>query len=105
MADRLSFMPLAYEEPRPIMTPPRVHATDQLVLETRLALDEHAGNPEQMAQWIAERLEEFGALQASPVFDMEGNGPMCSWCQGSWALCGHAQLSEVLDEHGEDDDE
>ena len=95
--DGLSFMPLAYNN-RAVMVPPTVQATDQLVLETRLALDETAGDPERMAQWIAERIEEFGALQATPVFDMEGNGPMCSWCSAFWPLCGHAKRSELLED-------
>lgn len=92
----LSFMPLAYND-RPVMMPPRVQATDQLVTETRIALEETGGDPERMAQWIAERIEEFGALQAEPVFDMEGSGPICSWCSALWPLCGHATRSEVLD--------
>lgn len=93
-------MPLAYDD-RPVMRPPRVQATDQLVLETRLALDEFGGDPERMAQWVAERIEEFGALQAQPTFDMDGCGPLCSWCGVLWPLCGHHQKSELIGE-GED---
>lgn len=92
----LSFMPLAYESPRPVGAKPRVHATDQLIYETERALEDTQGTPEQMAQWIAERIEEYGAMQSMPVFDMEGNGPMCSWCGGIWGLCGHAAISEVV---------
>lgn len=96
----LTFMPLAYND-RPVMVPPQVQATDQLVLETRLALEETNADPERMAQWVAERIEEYGALQAEPVFDMEGAGPICSWCGAFWPLCGHAKRSEVLDEGDE----
>jgi len=94
-ADALSFMPLAYND-RPVLQPPTARATDQLVLETRVALEETGADPVRMADWIAERIEEFGAIQAAPTFDMEGNGPMCSWCGSLWPLCGHGRRSEVL---------
>lgn len=92
-------MPLAYDT-RPVMRPPKVEATSQLVLETRIALEETGGDPERMAQWVAERIEEFGALQSQPIFDMEGNGPICSWCGTIWPLCGHSERSEVLGDDG-----
>lgn len=94
--DKLSFMPLAYQQSRPVMQPPKVYATDHLVLETRLATEETGADPERMAQWIAERIEEFGAITSLPVFDMEGNGPICSWCAAMWPLCGHASRSEMV---------
>jgi hypothetical protein len=97
VSDRISFIPLAYND-RPVMTPPSVAATDQLILETRLALEETGGDAVQMADWIAQRIEEFGAMQAEPMFDMEGNGPICSWCAAFWPLCGHSKRSEVLGE-------
>lgn len=91
----LSFVPLAYPGTRPLGQVPEVTATDQLVLETRIALEETGGDPERMAQWIAERIEEFGAITSRGVFTMDGDGPVCSWCHTFWGLCGHDKRTEM----------
>ena len=42
-----------------------------------------------VAQWIVERIEEYGAQHARLVFSVEGNGPFCSYCGSIAAYCGH----------------
>lgn len=66
-----------------------VEPTPDFVYEVRRALDDHEGNPVGLAKWICERIEEFGNQDARPVFDMQGNGPSCSWCGALAMLCQH----------------
>lgn len=37
--------------------------------------------------------ERFGAAIATPSFNMDGSGPVCSWCGEWWPLCGHHRAS------------
>lgn len=88
---------------RPLMSrPPRMRASTQFVREVRDAFelvdDRHAGD---VADWIADKLERFAALHARPVFEMNGNGPTCSYCSMPWPLCGHHHLSGETTEDDE----
>lgn len=94
---------------RPVMSRPQTPvATSLFIREVRDALlivdDDAARNA---ADWIVQHMEGMGAASARPVFDMDGNGPQCSWCGIIWPLCGHHHTSEVLDEdedeEGQDD--
>lgn len=58
-----------------------------------------------MADWIVNFAERFGAYQAAPMFDMDGNGPRCSWCGTIWPLCGHHHMTGRNLEEDDDDDE
>lgn len=83
---------------RPVMAPPPpVVATSKFIREVRAALgiadDDRA---REAADWIVDKMERFGASTAEPVFDMQGNGPRCSWCGTIWPLCGHHHQSEVM---------
>lgn len=76
--------------------PPRVRASKKLIREVAEALhiqDEDAAR--EAADWIADKMERFGARTAQGVFGLHGNGPFCSWCGAVWPLCGCAHLSEV----------
>ncbi len=83
--------------------PPRVKASKKLILEVRdaLGLDDDAAV--KAADWIADKMERFGAFSAHMSFDAEGNGPQCSWCGMVWPLCGHHHLSGWGDDEPEDD--
>lgn len=94
---------LAGPESRPVMSiPPRVEASKKFIAEVADALD--LGSDQEMfaADWIADKMERFGASMAEPVFDMDGNGPVCSWCKALWPLCGHQHQSVIL--HGDEDE-
>lgn len=82
---------------RPLMSkPPRVQASKKLIQEVADALhidDDDAAR--EAADWIADKMERFGARTARGVIDMDGNGPQCSWCSAIWPLCGCSHLSEV----------
>lgn len=79
---------------RPVMSiPPRMLATSKFVNEVRAELDLDPEVAEKVADWVADKMERFGARMAQPVFDMDGNGPICSWCTTIWPLCGHHHLS------------
>ena len=90
-------------EKRPLMSKPsRVFASKKLIREVAEALniaDEDVARD--TADWIADKMERFGARTARGVLDLEGNGPVCSWCSTIWPLCGCAHLSEV--DFGDDD--
>ena len=82
-------------ENRPVMSrPPKLTATRAFV---QLVEDARRDNPtpEAFADWVANFAEEYGASTAEPMFDMEGHGPLCSWCATIWPLCGHQHMSEV----------
>ena len=85
---------------RPVMSkPPRLLASAKFIREVREALSiEDDERAREAADWIADKMERFGARFAQPVFDLKGNGPICSWCGVIWPLCGHHHLSGVLDE-------
>ena len=96
---------LSHGGTRPVMSkPPRMRASRAFVREVRDALNLADDEAEGAADWIADKMERFGAHFARPVFDMEGNGPQCSWCSMPWPLCGHHHLSAAIDDD-EDDSE
>jgi len=79
--------------------PPRLLPSAKLVRQVRIACDlEDDATAERVAYWAADWGERLGARTARPVFDMEGNGPQCSWCGAIWPLCGHHHLSEEIDD-------
>ncbi|MCD2116775.1 MULTISPECIES: hypothetical protein [Rhodococcus] len=88
---------------RPLMSePPRFRASRSFTREVRdeLGLDE--AQAEHAADWIADKMERYAALHSRPVFDMDGNGPQCSFCSMPWPFCGHHHLSgELSEEEGE----
>lgn len=59
-----------------------------------------ADTPREVAQWVAERIEEYATQWARPVFDMGGNGPFCSACGAIGAICGHPERSIIADDEG-----
>lgn len=80
---------LAQSGSRPVMsTPPPMQASRKLVQIVADARDQSTSD-EDLADWLADFMERFGARTAQPVIDMEGNGPLCSWCSAIWPLCGH----------------
>ncbi|UPK64947.1 hypothetical protein MYP14_06235 [Rhodococcus pyridinivorans] len=78
-----------------ISGPPQVFASRDFTREVREALALTDEQAERAADWIADKMERFGALTARPVFDLEGVGPQCSWCSMVWPLCGHDQSTGV----------
>lgn len=83
---------------RPVMSrPPRQIASKKFVREVADML-ERSNSTEDVADWIADKMERFGAFFAEPMFDTEGNGPTCSWCKTLWPLCGHHHLSQRIHE-------
>ncbi len=88
---------------RPVMSkPPRMTASKEFVREVAIVLD-GVEDATALADWVADKMERFGARTARPVFDMDGNGPQCSWCGQIWPLCGDHHLSEALPDEGEED--
>ena len=101
-AGEFSHIFLPYD-PRPVMTrPPRTRASRKFVVEVREALGLSDDEADDAADWIADKMERFGASFSQPVFDMDGNGPMCSFCGAIWPLCGHHHLSGVSNDNAED---
>ncbi|WP_017791898.1 hypothetical protein [Leucobacter salsicius] len=94
---------------RPLMSkPPEFKAARVFVDRVMAELDvPDRERAEFMADWIVNFAERFGASAAQPMFDMEGNGPQCSWCGQIWPLCGHHHMSEEIsdDEAKEHDDD
>lgn len=92
---------------RPLMSlPPRLVASRKFILEVRDALHiEDDDQAREAADWIIDKMERFGARTAEGVFDLQGNGPKCSWCGMIWPLCGHHHQSEVTFDDDEPDDE
>ena len=83
---------------RPVMSkPPRYVASREFVREVADVLD-RAASPDEVADWVIDKMERFGALMAEPMFDTEGNGPICSWCKTIWPLCGHHHQSQRIHE-------
>jgi hypothetical protein len=91
---------------RPVMSiPPRQVASSKFIREVKHALDiTDEDRARVVADWVIDKMERFGAATARGVFDMNGNGPQCSWCGVIWPLCGHHHQSEVIDEDEEEDD-
>lgn len=95
-------------ETRPVMSkPPKLTATKKWIQQVEDATydcSHPSGHLDhgKFADWILNAMEEFAAMNARPVFDMDGQGPQCSTCGMIWPLCGHHHLSE---EAGEDDPE
>lgn len=90
------FLPTA---PRAVMSvPPRTQASSLFVHEVRDALGLDDETAVRVADWAADKMERFGAAFAQPVFDMDGNGPICSWCTTLWPLCGHQHQSAMLED-------
>lgn len=88
---------LPAETGRAVMSmPPRMRASAAFVREVRDALNLDTDAAADAADWIADKMERFGAAFAQPVFDMDGNGPICSWCTTVWPLCGHHHISAML---------
>lgn len=84
----------------PMSRPPRVQASRLFASEVQQVIEE-ATSTEQIADWIADKMERFGALMAEPMFDTHGNGPICSWCKTIWPLCGHHHVSQRVHEIGD----
>ena len=78
----------------PMTKPPRMIASSKFVREVRELLDQ-TRSVEDVADWIIDKMERFGATGAQPVFGMDGTGPCCSWCGVIWPLCGHHHLTQV----------
>ena len=84
---------------RPLMSvPPRMLPSRKLIDQIRVACDLDDATAERVAHWAADWGERLGARTAEPVFDMDGNGPACSWCGQLWPLCGHQHQSEEIKE-------
>lgn len=84
---------------RPLMSvPPQMRASKLFIREVRDELNLDNERAESAADWIADKMERYGALFARPVFDMDGNGPQCSFCSMPWPLCGHHHLSGECDD-------
>ena len=81
--------------------PPASTATSKMVRIVRDGLAD-CDTPEQAADWVLNFAIRFAAYHAEPVFDMHGNGPVCSYCGGLWPVCGHSHMSGVLD--GDEDE-
>lgn len=89
---------------RPVMSvPSRLIASVKFIRQVQdglgIADDDRA---REAADWVLDKMERFGAYTARPVFDMDGNGPQCSWCGAIWPLCGHHHQAY---QPGEDDEQ
>ena len=84
---------------RPVMSkPPRTEASKKFIQQVKEGCDLWGFSDfevQDAADWVADKMERFGARTARPVFDMHGRGPVCSWCDTIWPMCGCHHLSEV----------
>lgn len=87
--DPVELRPLA-SRPAPLI------ATNLFVREVQEALNDKTS--QEQADWVLNKMESFAAFFAQPVFDMEGGGPLCSFCTAIWPLCGHHHMSGLSDE-------
>ncbi|WP_030149431.1 hypothetical protein [Mycetocola saprophilus] len=89
---------------KPMSPPPTPLASVKFVREVKdaLGLDDDAAPA--AADWVVGKLHRFLAIDAQPVFDMEGQGPLCSACFMFWPLCGHHVLSEWSPDADEEDE-
>lgn len=103
MSDEFHGIAITPGESRPLMSrPPRLIASAKFIREVRDALGiEDYDRAREAADWVLDKMERFGARTAQPMFDMEGNGPRCSWCGGIWPLCGCHHLSEEVQDEKE----
>lgn len=84
-------------ETRPVMSKPRpFKATKKFIRHVQDNLDIPDEKAFEAADWILNLMERYGANSAEPVFDMDGNGPKCSWCGMIWPLCGRHHMSSNL---------
>lgn len=82
---------------RPVMSiPPAPIATDDFIREVADALNLDGDAAREAADWIVGKLDRYAAWHAEPVFDMDGAGPVCSYCKAIWPLCGHHHQSAAL---------
>ena len=89
MSARQAFEPFTYITSHPQGIPLKiVDPTPEFVREVERAMDDSA-TPRELAQWVADRIEEHGSQHARPVFSIEGSGPFCSYCGAIGAICGH----------------
>lgn len=86
----------------PMSKPPRMKATKRFIREVQDALGIPDERATEAADWVVNKMERYGAYFAEPVFDMDGNGPKCSFCGMIWPLCGHHHMSGAL---GDDKDD
>ncbi len=95
----------AGEGTRPVMSKPRPFKATKKFAQY---VQENLGIPDdrkyEAADWVAHLMERYAAAYAKPVFDMEGNGPVCSMCSMIWPFCGHHHMSAELDEQEEPDE-
>lgn len=89
MSAREAFEPFQYVTSHPQGIPTGVvEPTPEFVREVEWMLRD-ADSPREVAQWVADRIEEHGSQHARPVFSMEGAGPFCSYCGAIGPICGH----------------
>ena len=96
---------IATGESRPVMSrPPMSKAAKKVVDEVRLLLADDP-SAEDVADWAVARGERYAMYHARPVFAMDGRGPLCSFCDGIWPLCGcHHYASGLEDDNEEKSD-
>lgn len=86
--------------------PQRVLATKKAIrdIQDATGIDDYEKATE-VADWYADRLEAYGMRFARPVFEMDGSGPVCSFCGTSWPFCGchHHSVAIYEDKNGEED--
>ena len=92
---------------RPLFSrPPRVRASryleDKIKSESPVPIPDDKA--EDMADWIANLLDRYGAYHARMMFEMlpDGDGnPACSYCGSPHMFCGHGQMSGMPDNEEE----
>ena len=90
---RPPFRPFEYVTSHPQGIPTGVVApTPEFVREVEFFLLDNPTSRE-IAQWVADRIEEHGAQFARPVVTLKGNGPFCSYCGAIGPICGHPERS------------
>lgn len=92
-------------ETRPVMSKPKpFKATKKFIQHVQ----DNLGIPDEKAieaaDWVLNLMERYGANAAEPVFDMDGNGPKCSWCGMLWPMCGHHHMSSNVPDDEEESD-
>lgn len=86
---------------RPVMTrPPRPLPTEKFIGDVRHEIPDLADLGDDIvravAEWAIDKMERYAAAFATPVFEVDGIGPTCSFCGVVWPLCGHHLLSTDL---------
>lgn len=91
---------------RPVMSKPRMfRATKKFIAHVQDNLDIPDDRAIEASDWVLNLMERYGANSAQPVFTMDGNGPICSWCGMIWPLCGHHHMSSNLGPDEEEEEE